>query len=131
MDRLYRQKKRSQENEMDWKRLNKMTRVLSLLLLVVFVQLGFAQRLDGTIRGTVTDQTGAVVKGAAVTVTNNGTGVAHTTTTSDAGTYNVPNLTIGAYTVKIEAQGFAAATRKDVQVDSTKITEVSQKLGVQ
>ncbi|MGA8043277.1 MAG: carboxypeptidase regulatory-like domain-containing protein [Terracidiphilus sp.] len=60
----------------------------------------------GTILGTVTDSTGAIVPNAKVTVTNTGTNVKFVATTSSAGDYFAPNLNPGSYTVTAEAKGF-------------------------
>jgi len=61
----------------------------------------------GTILGTVTDATGAVVSGAKVTVTNTGTATSRITETTGAGDYAVPNLVPGPYQVTVEATGFS------------------------
>jgi outer membrane receptor protein involved in Fe transport len=112
----------------------RVSRTNLLVLLFVLIALAatpvFAQRTDGTIRGTVTDPSGAVVKDANVIVTNTGTGVEAKTKTSDAGTFNVPNLVIGTYTVKVEGAGFAPYSRNNVIVEAAKIVEVSAKLKV-
>ncbi len=64
----------------------------------------------GTILGTVTDSSGAVVPNATVTITNTGTGVAHRATTSSSGDYSVPDLNPGPYSVSIESPGFSKET---------------------
>jgi hypothetical protein len=76
-----------------------------------------AQTYRGTILGTVTDQTGATVPGAKVTVKNNGTGLTRETVTTDDGSYSIPELPIGTYTVTIEKSGFSGAVTKDVRVE--------------
>ena len=63
----------------------------------------------GTILGTVTDSSGAVVPKATVTVTNVGTSVSSHTETSGTGNYTVPYLNPGVYRVTVEAQGFQEA----------------------
>jgi hypothetical protein len=82
---------------------------LSLALLLItgnaFGQGGAA----GTILGTVTDATGAVVPSAKVMITNVGTGIVHTTLTTGAGDYAVPDLVPGPYRVDVEATGFSKA----------------------
>jgi len=56
--------------------------------------------------GRVTDASGAAVPSATVTVTNNGTGLRRSASTDDAGRFNFPQLKPGAYSVKVEAEGF-------------------------
>ncbi len=75
-----------------------------------------AQALSG-ILGTVTDSSGAIIPGAEVTVTNDATKVARTTSTTSAGTYRITDLLPGTYTVKIEKAGFAAFVRNGVYID--------------
>jgi len=101
-----------------------------LLLSVFLVGNALAQRLDGTLRGTVLDPSGAVVVNAKVTATNEATGVVSTTNTTSAGTYVFPNLLPGMYTVVVEAQGFQAYTRKNVTVNANQIATVDPRLGV-
>jgi hypothetical protein len=60
----------------------------------------------GEITGTVADPSGAVIAGAAVTVTNEATGVARTAETNESGSYNVPFLNPGVYTITAELEGF-------------------------
>jgi hypothetical protein len=69
----------------------------------------------GTVQGTVTDKSQAVIKGADVTITNKDTGATRTTKTNDAGEYRV-DVQPGVYNVKIAAKGFSAAQAKDVEV---------------
>lgn len=76
----------------------------------------FAQASAG-ITGTVTDSTGAVVSGAAVTIKNEGTGVETHTTTSSAGTYAVTGLNPGVYDVSVEGSGFKKAVQNSVNVE--------------
>jgi Carboxypeptidase regulatory-like domain len=86
---------------------------LMALVAMVFASPSFAQTTvsQGSIQGTVTDPSGAVVGGAKVTITNRGNGQASTTTTSSSGTYNSGGLIPGDYLVRVEAKGF-----KTVQV---------------
>jgi len=65
-----------------------------------------AQRLDGTLRVTVTDKTQASIEEAKVTAQNDATGVSTATTASSSGTYVFPNLLVGTYTVTVEKDGF-------------------------
>jgi len=89
-----------------------------------------AQRLDGTLRVTVTDKTGAGILDAKVTVTNEATNVATAATTSSAGTYVFPNLLVGSYTVTAEKEGFKKTVNKGVQVESNQVAEVAATLEI-
>jgi hypothetical protein len=78
---------------------------LSALLLspVAIAQTTVAQ---GSIQGSVTDPTGAVVGGAKITISNKATGQVSTTASSSSGTYNSGGLIPGDYVVRVEAKGF-------------------------
>jgi hypothetical protein len=73
---------------------------------------------QGSIQGTITDPSGAVVSGARITITNKATGQTVTQTTSSSGTYNSGALFPGDYTLKVEAKGFKT-TEKPVVVQTT------------
>lgn len=107
-------------------------RAFSLILIILCLAVSplLAQRMDGSLTGTITDPSGAVVAGAKVTVTNEATGVANTTTTTTAGVYNFPNLLVGSYTLKVEMKGFMPLTRKGIAVASNQVTEASSKLSL-
>jgi Carboxypeptidase regulatory-like domain len=78
-----------------------------------FVGIAHAQGL-GTIVGTITDPSGALVPGATVRVMDEGTSQSRETTTSAQGYYVFPSLRPSNYSVTVEASGFAASTRKGV-----------------
>src|ERR1700739_2260171 len=82
-----------------------------------------AQRLDGTLRVTVTDKSGASVEDARATVTNEATNVSITATASSAGTYVFPNLLVGTYSVTVEKDGFKKSVQKGIVVNSNQTTE--------
>jgi hypothetical protein len=90
--------------------------LLAALLCVLLSSAAFAQYENGSIVGTVRDQSGAVISGAAVTVTNIATGVVNTGTTSGSGDYEVPNLRVGEYNVKVAHAGFSDATATNIGV---------------
>src|SRR5215510_4059945 len=90
-----------------------LTAFVAIFSLTAFSQVG----VTGSIAGAVTDPTGAVVAGASVVVKNNATTVQSTVTTTDNGTFNVPALNTGMYTVTISAPGFKTAVVTDVKVD--------------
>jgi hypothetical protein len=66
------------------------------------------------VRGVVTDQTGAVVQNATVTIINDATSIAATAKTNDSGLFILTGLRPAAYTIKAEAQGFQTAEKKNV-----------------
>jgi hypothetical protein len=92
-----------------------------LLFAFTLCTLGLAQKTTGDITGTVTDQSGAVVAGATVKVENTGTGLSRTVTTSNAGTYSVPELPAGTYKMTATATGFKTTSR-DASVLAAQIT---------
>ena len=65
-----------------------------------------AQTSSGTILGTIRDSQDAAIPGAKVTVTNTGSGIAKTFVTDTTGSYVIPYLLPGQYSVSVEAQGF-------------------------
>jgi hypothetical protein len=91
-------------------------RIILLFVLLAAVSLS-AQTFRGTILGTVTDPSGAVVAGAKVTVKNVGTGLERTTETSADGSYALPELPIGTYTVTVVLTGFQTFQANTVTVD--------------
>ncbi len=87
--------------------------LLALNSLLAFGQSGTTAPLSGT----VFDSTGAVISGAAVLVKNNGTGAEYKVNTSSAGTFTVPSLGAGTYTITVEAPGFKKAVVQNVKID--------------
>src|SRR5277367_4500069 len=84
----------------------------------------FAQVDEGSIKGVVTDQTGAVVPNAKVTLLNTDQGLALETTTTSGGEYTFTPVRIGHYSVSVTAPGFSTTTQQNLQVN------VSQNLRV-
>jgi hypothetical protein len=97
---------------------------------VVFASLGQAQSTFGSITGVVTDPSGGVTPGAEVTVTNLGTGSARKVTTGSTGVFNVPNLDVGTYTVRVTAKGFATYERTGLNLESNQVLNVNVELAV-
>src|ERR1700730_2338459 len=91
---------------------------VALILAEICSAPAMAQRLDGTLRVTVTDKMGAVILDAKVTVTNEGTSVGITATASSAGTHVLPDLLVGSYTVTAEKEGSKKTVSGEVGVDS-------------
>jgi hypothetical protein len=77
-----------------------------------------AQSVSGTLLGTVTDSTGAVVPRAQVVITLTGQDAVHTSVTNDSGNFTEPNLPPGVYTVTVTAPGFEKDTRENITLDT-------------
>src|SRR6266545_7581148 len=90
-----------------------------------------AQVTTGTILGTVKDNTGAVVTGATVTVTETGKGTSSTYTTDSSGSYTAPFLIPGTYELSVDVQGFRKYLRRGVvlQVNQRARVDVALELG--
>lgn len=102
----------------------------TFILLVFFAVSILAQQGTATVRGTVADPQGNVVSGAAVTLTNLGTGATRTTTTTDAGVYVFDFTSIGDYKIEVEAPGFKKAQVTDIHALVAKPTTVDVKLEI-
>jgi len=76
----------------------------SILLALVYSAVAFAQ--TGSIQGTVTDKSGAVVEGASVTVRNLDTNTERAVTSSGTGAFSIPNLPVGPYEIAVKKEGF-------------------------
>ncbi len=90
-----------------------MLRVLaaSVLLALMFCPGAVAQAPTGTIQGTVTDETGAVIPNATVTISNRETGFSRAAVTNAEGLFSAPALPAGEYEVRVEATGFKTSLR--------------------
>ncbi len=84
----------------------------------------------GSFSGTVSDKAGAVISGASVRVTSQGTGLTREAKTDDSGHYLIPLLPVGFYTLHVEDQGFGPVEQRDVrlQVDEQRELNFSLQL---
>jgi hypothetical protein len=101
---------------------------LTAMLCMLLSSAARGQRLDGSLRVTVLDHSQATIEDAKVTVENEATGVAATTTASSAGTYVFPNLLVGTYTVTVEKDGFKKSVQKGIGVNSNQVAEARVEL---
>ena len=83
--------------------------VLALLLSSLLAGGSLAQSFRGSVLGTITDSTGAVLSGATVTAKNEKTGVTRTTTSDADGNFVISELPIGTYEITVERDGFQKA----------------------
>src|SRR5215813_13909514 len=84
---------------------------------MVSAALAQSQLGAGSISGTVSDSNGAVIPGATVRITNVGTGLVRTLTTSDSGQFSAPALPVGEYAARVEKTGFATLEQKGLIVN--------------
>jgi hypothetical protein len=89
---------------------------LAMLALCLFAVAAFAQTNTGTLTGTVSDPSG-VIPGATVVVRDNQTAKERTVVASDSGSFSVPQLDPGTYTVTITAAGHKTFTVTEVKID--------------
>jgi hypothetical protein len=104
---------------------------IASILLACLVACGLtavAQEFRGTVQGRVTDSSGAVVPNCTVTVTNENTNTVVKTVTTASGTYTVPFLIPGPYTVSAQAAGFRGFQRQGVIVQVQERVEVDASL---
>lgn len=74
--------------------------------------------VTGSISGTVSDPTGAVIAGVSVTATNTAQGIVAKTTTDTSGFYNFPRLAVGTYDVQVESPDFSPQKKSAIAVDA-------------
>ena len=105
--------------------------VLSIIFLAFApIPAAHAQNDVGSIVGFVTDQSGAVIPGARVTVTNEGTGETRVVSSDGEGHYTVPNIPPAIYTITAEAQNFSKFVSAHNRLASNSTVEVNAKLTV-
>src|SRR5437763_5426202 len=110
-----------------------MKKLLLYFAISVFLSFGFSllgQDVTGRVIGTITDQSGAVVPNAKVTVTNVATGETREATTDSEGTYQVLLLPIGSYRVAVEASGFRRATTEPQKLEINQSMKMDRRLEI-
>jgi hypothetical protein len=100
--------------------------VLALAVIPAFGQYGG----KATVNGAVTDPSGAVIAGAEVTVANTLTGLTTKTTTVDNGTYVVPLLQVGTYSMTFAHPGFVSYTQTNIMLTADQVATVNATLKV-
>ena len=106
------------------------SRILSIWVVIAACITGpvFGQAVSGTILGTVTDVTGAVLAGAKVNAVNEGTGSTRTVTSDGNGEYTFPSLPTGRYTVMAEVTGFKALAVSNIELGVDQRARIDLKL---
>jgi hypothetical protein len=117
-------RRRTQQSQLVW------VVVLALLAIIGQPHRAAAQAVTGTLLGTVTDGSGAVLPGATVTVSNSGTGLTRTLTSDENGEFTAVSLPTGTYSVKAELSGFKTAVLSDVHLGVDQRIRVDPKLEV-
>ena len=92
---------------------------------------GLAQTSSSLISGTVRDASASAIPRAAVTLTNEATGVVQKQDTTDAGVFAFPSIPVGTYSVRVEAPGFKVAVRSGntVQVNTPLTVDLTLEVG--
>src|SRR5215467_12621877 len=105
-----------------------------LVLMIVHIALSMptakAQVLYGSVSGVVTDQSGAAVPKAHVTITNRGTGFVREADADEGGHYTIPELPPGEYDLKVTAGGFKPLTQTNLTVTANTVNHVDVGLQV-
>src|SRR5258705_12373616 len=81
---------------------------------IVFACASAWAQATATISGTARDQSGAVLPGVTITVTQQETGLTRTTVSNDTGSYVLPNLPLGPYRLEAALQGFATLAKSAI-----------------
>lgn len=115
---------------MSWRRTSMKVLFLGMGFLLVSCGIVFAQGTSGTITGLVTDQTGAVIPNATVTILNQKTGVDYHLTTNSAGVYYITSVIPGTYTVTVTAKGFRKFVNANLELTTDQTLRVDVKLEV-
>jgi len=105
-------------------------RFFLLPLFFVLACVGLYAQANSEVTGIVTDQTGASVPGAKITLTDPATGSVHTSTSNDSGLYDVVGLNAANYNLKVTAKGFQTYVQTGVVVNITLTIRVDVKLTV-
>ena len=85
---------------------------------------------QGEITGEVSDVSGAVIPGATVVVTNEGTGVGRQVLTNGSGVYSFPSLLPGLYRVRVEKVGFQSVVRSGIQLQVQAVARIDFRMDV-
>jgi hypothetical protein len=105
-------------------------RFLLLPLIFVLACVGAFAQSNSDLTGIITDQTGAVVAGATVTLTDPATGSVHSTTSGSTGLYDIAGLNPANYNLKVTAKGFESFVQNGIVVNISMTFRVDVKLTI-
>ncbi len=104
--------------------------LLSALVLLVFSPVAYGQAVYGSIFGTVTDNTGAAIPGASLTVVDEGKGTSVTVVSNGSGEFTAEHLIPDVYDIKVTANGFKGYEQKGITVAADSSAKISAVLSV-
>src|SRR5882762_3919779 len=107
-----------------------MTFIPGILILLMALALPLGAQNFAEITGAVSDATGAVMAGAAVTAISASTNQVRRATTNETGNYSLPYLVPGTYDLRVESSGFKVATRKGIELQVGAVARIDFKLEV-
>ena len=105
-------------------------RLAWLSILLFWSSNAYSQTGQGTLTGSVTDSSGAIISGVSVIVRNQNTGFTYNAVTTPEGIYRVPYQSVGSYEITYEAAGFKKLARKDIPIRSTETLRLDVTLEV-
>ena len=98
--------------------------IIGVVLMTCAAAAASGQVLYGSVVGTLSDATGAIVPGATVVVTNQNTGLTRQVVTDENGYYSIPNLLEGVYDLTVTSGGFKPYIQKGVVISINRVTRV-------
>jgi Carboxypeptidase regulatory-like domain/TonB dependent receptor/TonB-dependent Receptor Plug Domain len=113
--------------------MNRCTRIslaVVLTLLITGITLRAQELTTGSIVGVVRDDTGALIPGASITVTNKATGAQRTAISSDTGGFSVPGLLPALYDVRVELSGFKTYAIQGLELKINQVARLDVRLGI-
>src|SRR5579859_1016300 len=105
-------------------------RFIVVPLFLVLACVGVFAQANSEITGIVTDQTGAVVAGVTITLTDPSTGATHTTVSGTTGLYDIAGLNPAVYNLKVTAQGFQTFVQTGIVINTSALARVDVRLTV-
>ncbi|HTV81651.1 MAG TPA: carboxypeptidase regulatory-like domain-containing protein [Acidobacteriaceae bacterium] len=117
-------------NRISWKKIIAPASACLLAALLLVPASLHAQQAAGSITGTVTDQSGAAIPGAAVTARDVSQGTTWTTRTDSAGVYEFPRVSVGQISLRVQAPGFATQQRADFSLVVNQVARIDFRLAV-